>query len=183
MHSEFDRQVARFDISRLCAQVAEDVIEPTLGDRNAKYRCTVYVPDIVFKGALYRLLDYYPGGNGSGSVYSDRYGIIGRSWRLGEPLHEPTVPGDRKDLIEKWGMNREEAARQEDKSFATVLLREDREKPPVGLLYVESEGGVLADDLCARLESDPKVIALTEAVARLMAQMRGRGPSLELFQS
>ncbi len=183
VESEFDRQVEIHDVARLCARVAEELIEPCRKDQKEPYRCTVYVPDIVFSDVLYRLLDYYPGGDGKGSIYSARFGIIGRSWRLSEPLHEQIVPGDRKLLIKEWGMTGEEAAGQEAKSFVAFPLRQGPASPAAGLLYVESSEEAFDPDPRTRLEGQPSVEALTEAVAGVMREMRGRGPLLELFQA
>ena len=183
VNSEFARQADRYDVGRLCETIAEKVIEPARVDPKEPYRCTVYVRDILFEDVLCRLIDYYPGGDGQGSIYSTRYGIIGRSWRLGEHLHEPAVPDDRTDLITDWGMTREEAARQSAKSFVTFLLAEEPNKPPVGLLYVESKEHAFEDDLCDRLAASPAVAALTTATAGVMEKMLGRGPRLVLFQS
>lgn len=179
--AEFDRQANGFDVSRLCAEVCEQVIEPLLKKRRGEYRCTVYVPDIVFKDALYRLLDYYPGGKGRGSTYSERFGIIGRTWRLHESQYEKTVPGDRKTLITSWGMNREEAAGQEAKSFVTFLLAEKGETPSVGLLYIEAEEKAFRKDPIPVLSRDPRIMELTTAVGLVMKEMRKRGPMLQLF--
>lgn len=183
VEAEFDRQVDRFDVSRLCASVAENVVEPLLRNDGLRYQCTVYVPDIVFKDVLYRLLDYYPGGNGRGSTYSERFGIIGRTWRLGESQYEAEVPGDRKTLITEWGMNREEAAGQEDRSFVTLLLEEKDVTPFAGLLYIEADKEGFKEDPRPVLCADPRVAELTTAVSRVMAEMRGRGPGLELFKN
>jgi hypothetical protein len=183
VNSEFARQADRYDIGRLCEAIAEEVIEPARKDSKEPYRCTVYVRDILFEDVLCRLIDYYPGGDGQGNIYSTRYGIIGRSWRLGKHLHETAVPDDRTELITDWGMTREEAARQSAKSFVTFLLAEEEKMPPVGLFYVESKEHAFEDDLRERLAESQAVVALTTATAGVMEKMLGRGPRLELFQS
>jgi hypothetical protein len=181
VETEFDRQVKRFDLARLLAVVAEEVVEPAVCPRYNHYRCTVYVEDIVFKNVLYRLLDYYPGGNGKGSIYSSRFGIIGRSWRLGKSEGPTEVPDGREELITTWGMTREEAASQHTaKWYMTFLLETDGHEPPVGMLYLEAEKDVpasLADDLAAA----DSVRSLSKAVGLLMDNLREKGPYLELF--
>jgi hypothetical protein len=180
--AEFDRQARRFNVGRLLARVVEELVEKALVDpKNKEYRCTVYVEDIVFEHALYRLLDYYPGGDGKGSTYSSRFGIIGRSWRLEEPQGPTEVSDDREALINTWGMTREEAAgKQSARWYATYPLREGEKKPVTGLLYIESESTIRAD-LPSQLESAPSVVELTEAVEKAMENMRGRGPYLEFL--
>jgi hypothetical protein len=178
--AEFDRQAKRYDIGRLLAQVVEEVVEPTL-DLDKSYRCTIYVEDIVFEHVLYRLLDYYPGGDGRGRIYSSRFGIIGRSWRLGESQAPTEVPYVREDLINTWGMTREEAASQQKaKWYATYLLREGESKLAAGLLYIESSGEI-SEDLLSRLDSAATAEVLTAKIEKVMESMRGRGPYLEFF--
>jgi hypothetical protein len=178
--AEFDLQAKRFDVGRLLAQVADNEVKAAV--KGAKgYRCTVYVEDIVFKRVLYRLLDYYPGGDGKGSTYSSRFGIIGRSWRFGKSEKPTKVPDDPDELINTWGMTREEAVSQKDtKWYATYLLREHDEMPAVGLLYIESSEEI-ADDLLTRLDSANRVRFLTKAVGQTMEKIRDRGPYLEFF--
>jgi len=57
------------------------------------YRCTVYVPDLLFAEHLYQLVDYSPRGpkDRSGRVYPFHLGIIGRAWRLGRSAVDGTV--------------------------------------------------------------------------------------------
>lgn len=178
--AEFDRQVKRYDVGRLLAQAVEEVVEPAL-DLDKSYRCAIYVEDIVFGHTLYRLLDYYPGGDGRGRIYSSRFGIIGRSWRLDESQEPTEVPYVREDLINTWGMTREEAASQQKaKWYATYLLREGASKPAAGLLYIESSAEI-SSDLVQRLDSAEPVKVLTAKVEKVMENMRGRGPYFEFF--
>jgi hypothetical protein len=44
-------------------------------------RGTIHVNDVIFPDYLYQLVDYYPAGGGAHRRFSQRYGIIGRSWR------------------------------------------------------------------------------------------------------
>ena len=177
---EFKRQVRSHDLARLCQRLAEDAIKPALVP-GGKYRCAIYVPDIVFANVLYRLTDYYPSGGGAGSIYASRYGIIGRSWRLGRG-EQAKVPDDPEQLIVEWGMTLEEAARQEPKTFVTFLLDQGGAQPPVGLLYAESEKG-FNQELEPRLQASKSLKPLTDGVARLMGEMRGSGPLLDLFEN
>jgi len=181
VEKEFERQIERYDVPRLFQVLAENAIKPYVGKRGKTYRCAIYVPDIVFKNVLYRLTNYYPTGGGAGSIYASRYGIIGRSWRLDKGLQED-VPSDNEELIVKWGMTLEEAARQQPKTFATFLLRKGEGMPAVGLLYAETEHG-FEEALEPRLQASTAVAPLTDAVARLMEEMRGSGPMLDLFEN
>jgi hypothetical protein len=183
---EFDLQAKRFDVARLLACVAEEVIEPAIDPQDDdRYRCTVYVEDIVFEDALYRLLNYYPGGDGKGKTFPTRFGIIGRSWRLARSEGPTKVPHDREELITTWGMTREEAASQlTSKWYMTFLLGKGRTDPAVGLLFVEADSEIpqsLMEELAdAETES---VKSLTRSVASVMENIRDRGPYLELFDN
>lgn len=179
---EFDRQAKRFDVARLLARVAEEVVEPAVNvTHDNRYRCTVYVEDIVFENVLYRLLNYYPGGDGKGSIYPSRFGIIGRSWRLGRSETPTEVPDDPEELITTWGMTREEAASQQSaKWYMTLILKHGQHDPPVGMLYLEAENAI-PKSVIDNLESADCVAALTKGVASVMREMRGKGPYLELF--
>jgi hypothetical protein len=183
VESAFSLQAERHDVGRLCATVAHDVIGSLLPG-NRDYRCTVYVPDILFKGALYRLIPYYPGGGVVGAVYSERFGIIGRTWRLLESQYEETVPSEQITLITEWGMTPEEAlGQEEDRSYLAFLLRTKPHAPPDGILYVEAKKKAFSEDPRKALDADPHVTELAKAVSKVMHQMRGKGPLLRLFEA
>jgi len=119
-------------------------------------RATSHVDDIVFISFLYQLVDYFPpdrsGSSRAGRRFSQRYGIIGQSWRLNESLGrgaavsgmaDPSPTRDDrkraiKQLVEKWGMTEEEAGRVSHERPATlsVMLRYDGQR--YGVLYIDS---------------------------------------------
>jgi hypothetical protein len=151
-------------------------------------RCTIYVPDIVFADALYSLTNYYPGGGGAGGVYSIRFGIIGRQWRLGESTYDPEVLSDdherdQRKLMGLWGMTREQAnTKSADRSFLVVMLQ--HEGIEQGLLLVSSEQDhAFGDDLSIwkQVAAHECTQQLARQVALVNGQMRGRGPALKLF--
>ncbi len=190
VESAFTIQAERCDVGRLCAKVAHDVIGSLLKPGDRDYRCTIYVEDILFKGALYRLIPYYPGGGEVGSVYSERFGIIGRTWRLDESQYKKSVPANQRELIEQWGMTPEEAlGQEEDMSYVALLLRTKPNAPPDGLLYVQAKKNAFEQDPLARIENgkgcvdDPQVVEMAEAVSKVMKEMRGKGPRLRLFKT
>lgn len=177
----FDRALRKHDVYRHCAKVAKATLEPALN--SGTYRCTIYVPDILFENVLYRLTDYYPTGGGRGKTYSIRFGIIGRSWRLRESKYEPQVPGDARVLMSHWGMTDEESVTQEEKSFITYVLSDEEGRPDIGLFFAESDtSGAFADNVCKRLDESAEVRALSRAVSELMHDLRDRGPMLELVE-
>src|SRR5919108_5386695 len=86
--AEFDRQATVFAIDEKHQRLVVDHILPILpldGDPRPSFRSTIHVPDILFTGALYQLLDYYGDSPGKrGRAFSSRFGIVGRAWRLGK---------------------------------------------------------------------------------------------------
>jgi hypothetical protein len=76
---------------------------------------TVHVNDVIFPDYLYQLVDYYPAGGGAHRRFSQRYGIIGRSWRSKKSHGTGDAfagAGSVDALIENWGMTEEEAQGQ-----------------------------------------------------------------------
>ena len=90
---EYQRMASVQQISVHLGKVLDDALPRILTanhivDAPAEVRGTIHVPDIVFSSYLYQLVDYYPadrrpGGSAHRRV-SQRYGMIGRSWWLGE---------------------------------------------------------------------------------------------------
>jgi hypothetical protein len=94
-------------------------------------RATVHVRDPLLSDALYQILDYYPRGTGGGRRFSTRFGILGRTWRLGRSQNEK-APLDEDQLITEWGMTREQASKsgKNRSSFMCIVLRSSREEQP-----------------------------------------------------
>jgi hypothetical protein len=104
-------------------------------------RSTIHVQDLLFGDAPYQLLDYYPRQNRGprGRVFPIRAGIIGKTWRLSESMHEGSVSEDTKHLILDWGMTLDEAriAGRGRQSFGCVLLRSES-NDALGIFYFDS---------------------------------------------
>ena len=119
VNREYDRFVEMYDIRQKLESVikSKEVIS-ALG-KNIKdfkgikdipgFRCTIHVPDILFRDTIYQLLDYYPSGRGVSRTWSARFGIIGRAWRLRKSQTQGNVPTENNELIVEWGMTQEEA--------------------------------------------------------------------------
>jgi hypothetical protein len=182
IRKRFDALNHQHDVVRLRDRLVEDVLLPARRSEDVALRCTVYVPDIVFADALYRLTDYYPAGGDSGTVYSIRFGIIGRQWRLRESEYEPRVTTDPQELMGKWGMTRAQANdKSGDHSFLVAMLSHDDAE--VGLLLVacETESPFPSKAILKKVEEHPHTAALAKRVALVNEEMRKRGPSLKLF--
>lgn len=174
---EFDRQVHAKRLDDLLEQVAQEVIVPALADQQADFRATVYVPDVLFKNVLYRLLDYYPLGGGHGKTYSTRFGIIGQTWRA-QRSDSALVSADRETLIAEWGMTIAEATRsaRRKRTFVCVVLKDEEAATAVGLLFAESEAdNAFGSEIVSLLERAPSVDSLAEGVARVTERVRAAG--------
>jgi hypothetical protein len=182
VNSEFDRLVRAHHVKSLHDRLAENIITPKV---QRGVRSTVYVADILFASALYRLVGYYPRGGGRGLVYSIRYGIIGKTWRLEGNQHE-LVPTDQEQLVSLWGMTKPEAlhavrdsARQ---GFACIIIESG--DALVGLIYIDhktSDGFSLSESACREIESSQEFKALASAVGKVTSEIAGRGPQLAIF--
>lgn len=186
---EFERMADLQDIDRHLSAVIENVLTPITGGTPNGMRATIHVRDIVFKDFLYQLVSYYPAGGGAHRRFSQRYGIIGRSWRSGKSHGTGNAFGpsaSAETLVEHWGMTRDEThgVLNTRPSCLSVLLRVDN--VPVGILYVDSTErnafGIdqAAQKLAISLESEPLVIKLASAVERTLTPLRVGGPNLDL---
>lgn len=188
---QYDRMADLQDIeSRISIIINNEIRGHFAGSKfPSDLRATVHVRDIVFKEFLYQLVDYVPKGGGSHRRFSQRYGIIGRSWRsaksqgTGNAFHGLSSEDA---LVEQWGMTREEAhgMLNSKHSCLSVLLRSGG--IPVGILYIDTdqkdafgEGGD-ANTFAARLEVSVNVKDLADAVERTMAPLRAAAPNLDL---
>jgi hypothetical protein len=143
---EYDRMADLMNIYLLLEKCCSDALARIgeshgLDEHIEDLRATVYTKDIIFSDYLYQIVDYYPGPSGTaGRRFSQRFGIIGRSWRSRESLSEgEAMSGDDKksSLIREWGMTRNEAdaASRARPSYLTVILNgaADSGRLPIGM--------------------------------------------------
>lgn len=133
INSEFDRAVYTYGIDRRLQTLLERILQPDLdrywraqGTESRSFRSTIHVPDLLFDGALYQLLDYYPSGGGGGRAFGIRFGAIGIAWRLGKDRYTGEAPTNSEQLIQDWGMTQQEASGNRGggrQSFACIVLR------------------------------------------------------------
>ncbi|MCW5658871.1 MAG: hypothetical protein KIT60_14305 [Burkholderiaceae bacterium] len=196
--SEYDRQARAHDLDALMRVAVAEVSSSVPSMQDKDFRVTTHVPDVVFAGFLYQLLDYQPGSSGRGRRWSERYGIIGRSWRLNKSIFANNALGagatNREDriheLLRLWGMSRaeaEEGAKGSRQSFLCVILR--MQQKPVGLLYFDAADSNVFKDASSvpnapegeakvALEKLPAVSHLAESVDKALSQLRGKGTYL-----
>lgn len=183
--AEFDRQNDSHQVPDLQNSAAQYVRETFEITEKVNFRCTVYVPDIVFSEGLYCLLDYFPKGSARGRLFSKRYGIIGRAWREKKSQVASNVETNPEKLVKEWGMTTDEAiAQTKSKSFLCVMLRKaDGPVSPCGVLFFDADEGVFSESINANeLETAPEIQALAFAVDAVTTELRKRGPLLKLFQ-
>ena len=195
---DYDRLIEVYGLKQKLEAVVQSHVRPILGRIHGNkrpipdFRCTAHVPYILFTDTLYQLLDYYPRGGSRGRIRSARFGIIGRTWRLGESQTQGRVPVDPRELIRGWGMTREEAdaAGLGRKSFSCVVLQ-DEEGTPAGVFYMDSksEDAFGADDdkptrdeLHGAIVDGCNRCGLTNAVAKLSRELRRRSPLIRIYQ-
>ncbi len=205
--SEYDRQARAHNIDQLLESAVDEIFSKRRkGDRPKNLRATLHVPDLVFEGQLYQMVNYQPDASGRGRRWSERYGILGRSWRLGRSLFTDYAMGHEKAdaaettgdaermLICNWGMNRFEAKRGSNRdvrqSYLCVVLRTKTER--VGVLYMDAtDKGAFSDfskdrEDPANMEADPTleslqaVMALAEAVSSAMKALRPGGAYIDI---
>lgn len=154
-------------------------------------RFTVHVPDAIFAETMYQLLDYYPKGGGRGRIWSVRYGILGKAWRLGKSLTQESVPTTEEELTRDWGMTREEAtaAAQGRKSFSCVILY-NKENTAVGAFYMDapnekdfgdmkpSELDIYHKNIISACGEDSGLIAGLDNISR---ELLARGPRINIY--
>jgi hypothetical protein len=156
---EYDRMADARSVYQLLRNIITNTLPEIMQEEGLQYdpdgvRATVHVEDIVFRGYLYQLINYFPprrGGGGAGRRFSQRYGIIGQSWRLNESIGRgmavsgmgpsPTRSDKERatrELISRWGMTDDEAAVASHERPATlsIILRHDGHRN--GVLYIDS---------------------------------------------
>ncbi len=144
--SEYERQARANDLDEALSVAKQEVVLAVgAAAPSEEIRATVHVRDVVFEGYLYQLLDYHPTGSGKGRRWSSRYGILGRSWRLGSSLCTNHALGygainPERELVESWGMTREEAQRgglYKPTSCLCIVLNVGKRR--VGVLYFDCQ--------------------------------------------
>lgn len=191
---EFAHQVDLYELSAIHENYVERHFKNVVTDQQyaqlEKLRSTIHVPDVLSTSSLYQLLDYYPtSGGGRGRRFSQRFGIVGESWRLQRSVAEGKVPEARDDLIRQWGMTAREAAQRGSgrASFICILLR--NADVPEAILYFDAEGedaffpGMNREQIEDRLRELEEAAAesqLTARVTAVCAELRTRTPGLRI---
>lgn len=195
---EYDRMAKVMRISEHLEDVVVNAVPRVLKECGVhteppNLRATIHVHDIVFSEYLYQLVDYFPTKRGAGRRFPQRYGIIGRSWRLGRSLGEGNAfesgKGEEQTLIEEWGMTREDvrARGKNQPAYLSVILNGIREDEFAnGILYVDTtEANAFGSDETAtrvskQLEKAKEVISLRGSLEKLLQPLRLAAPNLDI---
>lgn len=182
---EYDVRIAQHALrAKLQGVLKSNALAKAMRAQNL--RCTIHVPDALFRESLYQLMDYYPKGGGHGRAWSERYGIIGRAWRLNEPQMKGNVPTDQKRLISDWGLTLEEAEGDMRKSFFCAILK-NKEQTPVGIFYMDSVAEDAFGDPSKKDELQEAILkeceqrGVTEALSKISSELQSRGPRIQIY--
>jgi hypothetical protein len=129
--TQFDELVKKFNIDALHRKVVDEWLAPKINgiEAAAGFRSTIHVSDTLFAESYYQLLPYYPGGTGEARSWSVRFGLVGKTWRMGESACEGTLQMSSRDLVTLWGMTSDEAdeVKTSRPALIAVVLRDARQ--------------------------------------------------------
>jgi hypothetical protein len=183
--SVLDLEFERLAYAEGIASRLESTVRQALSDQERSadgFRATVHIEDALVRNALYQLVGYWPSGGGAGRRFSIRFGMLGRTWRLGRSLYADNVPDGEEALIEEWGMTRAQAttAAANRHSFVCVLLH--HEGQAVGILFMDAfPDRAFPFGVEQRVEKHLLTQELAAAVGRVRAAIATKGPGVKLL--
>lgn len=186
MQEKFDEIVKTERIAVKHKKLVEALQKATLTD--IAFRSTIYVPDMLLDESLYQLLDYHPPDGGKrGRVFSARYGMIGRCWRLEKSDVKGSVSTFEETLVDEWGMDRTEAreAARGRQSFACVILK-NTDQVCLGLFYMDSQKPWVFDSKWNELEplvrSEANNIGLIAALQKVHTDLIASSARVRIYK-
>lgn len=190
----YDAASQQSNIADTMSRVVEDLRTGFFaGSLPEKFRCTVHVQDLLFQHSLYQLIDYLPRKSWGAAVstrgraWSVRRGLIGLSWRLEENKGEGSVPKDVKQLINDWGMTKEEAEAASGRQTLLCYLVKAKNQSPLAALYFDSEPqDAFGDkDKMKKLEEEIAVAikkyGLDDALEKVWQKVQASAPLIEIY--
>jgi hypothetical protein len=184
--AKYEELVAKYKVAELHQRLDKEYLLPAIGDsvKSEDYRSTIHVRNFLFADTYLQLVPYLPaGGRPAGRSWSIRYGIVGRTWRHEESTGEGDLQTSTQDLIDGWGMTKEEAdkARASKPALLAVVLKDSGGKP-VGIYYADSQTknafGENQDQWLAvarKIEDGARKIDLTLALSNIANELP-KGP-------
>lgn len=194
--TQYDVAAAQNQISDTVERIIKDRIEPFFSSHALKqqFRCTIHVRDILFQSSLYQLIDYLPrkwsiaGKVSRGRAWSVRYGLIGRCWRLEKSEVEGSIPTSETELIEKWGLTKNETGGDASKkqTMLCYLIRSDNQNP-LGIFYMDAalqNAFGNAGQMSELLECVKKAVQdfkLKESLEKVWDNVQKSAPLIEIY--
>jgi hypothetical protein len=180
---EYERMASIQNVPTLLKNIIENHISEAIPD----VRATVHISDVIFPEFLYQLVDYYPNGAGANRRFSQRFGIIGRSWRSKKSHGTGNAfagAGSVDALVENWGMTPREAHGQVHARPACLSIVICDQNIAQGILFVDStqEKAFGDDENATRLAETIAISAgalqLGAALAKTIAPLKTAAPTI-----
>jgi hypothetical protein len=188
---QFDLWAQRLTIRDTVNRILEAEVEPLFRrtlNRIPDYRCTIHVPDLLFADSLYQLIDYVPKGEGPrGRLWSVRYGMMGKQWRLGTGASSGDVSENPDDLIRDWGMTRAEAQGAGRRKSLVCAILKHATRGSVGILYLDAgEANAFgsneqSNELLRIAEEACKKHGLVDALSTMQDDLRKQAPLIRIY--
>ncbi len=196
--TQYDLAAAQTQISDTVERIIKERITPFFKARklDSEFRCTIHVRDILFQNSLYQLIDYLPRrkwiGSGKitrGRVWSVRYGLIGRCWRLEKDQAEGTIPTVEEKLIEQWGLTKNEADGASGKQTMLCHLILSQNQSPLAIFYLDAEqANAFGDDrqmseLIEVVQKAVQEFKLNDALEKVWENVQTSAPLIEIYDN
>jgi hypothetical protein len=189
--SKYDGLATQYQIAETLSRIVDGPVKAffktSLG-KEPDFRCTVHVRDILFDNSIYQLIDYVGREKGGrGRAWSVRRGMIGRTWRLEENYRKGIVPKEANDLIEAWGLTREETKVIAKNQTMLCYLIKGQNKSPLAMLYLDAEAenafGTDAemDQLLTVIGTEVTRFGLDKALEQVWQQAQASAPLIEIY--
>jgi hypothetical protein len=190
----YDAAANQYQISDTVNRIVTDRIEPFFERQTnlnkPDFRCTIHVRDILFQDSLYQLIDYLPRkranrSGGRGRVWSVRYGMMGRYWRLERNYAQDSVPKEEVQLIQDWGMTKAEAETASGRQTLFCYLVRAKNQSPLAVFYLDAEPAsafgdkTQMEDLLKVVGDAVKEFELDRALEKVWHQVQSSAPLIE----
>jgi hypothetical protein len=190
----YDAAAIQYQISDTVNRIVTDRIEPFFERQTnlnkPDFRCTIHVRDILFQDSLYQLIDYLPRkranrSGGRGRVWSVRYGMMGRYWRLERNYAQDSVPKEEVQLIQDWGMTKAEAETASGRQTLFCYLVRAKNQSPLAVFYLDAEPAsafgdkTQMEDLLKVVGDAVKEFELDRALEKVWHQVQSSAPLIE----
>jgi hypothetical protein len=194
--SQYDLAANQTQVSDTVERIIKERIEPFFTGQNINrpdFRCTIHVRDILFQSSLYQLIDYLPRNSSAagkvtrGRAWSVRYGLMGRCWRLEKDQTEGSVPTGEVELIEKWGLMKNEAGGASKKqTMLCYLIRSDSQNP-LAIFYMDAEprdafgNSTQMSELLEVVRKGVRDFKLRELLEKVSDNVQTSAPLIEIY--